>query len=172
MARIALYRLHHVAARATVLFTLCAVALGATACGTTYIGSTEIPDTEENRAIYERVMEYRQAIEDRDADKLRGMASRDYYENANTTDRSDDDYGHDFLTTTVMSELADNILDVNLRILMRRIEVDGDRATADYEYYYQYKYTEAGVTGWEQKNDFNRLEFVHEDGAWKIMGGL
>jgi len=142
------------------------------ACGTTYIANTEIPDTEENRAIYERVMQYREAIEQRDADALAAMTSRTYFENAATTDRSDDDYGYDKLQGALLRELKDNVLAVQLRILMRRIAVDGDRAFADYEYYYTFKYVEGGVEGWQPKNDFNRLEFVKEDGIWMIASGL
>jgi hypothetical protein len=142
------------------------------ACGTTYLANTEIPDTPDNREIYQRVMDYREAIEKRDSEALAAMTSRTYFENAGTTDRSDDDYGFDALQGTLLDELRDNILAVQLRILMHRIAIDGDRAYADYEYYYTFKYVEGGVEGWEPKNDFNRLEFVREDGIWKIASGM
>lgn len=146
--------------------------LFSTACGTTYLANTEIPDTPDNREIYQRVMDYREAIEKRDSEALAGMTSRTYFENAGTTDRSEDDYGYDSLQGTLLDELRDNILAVQLRILMHRISVDGERAYADYEYYYTFKYVEGGVEGWEPKNDFNRLEFVREDGVWKIASGM
>jgi len=142
------------------------------ACGTTYIANTEIPDTQENREVYQRVMEYREAIEKRDVEALHAMTSRTYFENAGTTDRSDDDYGYETLQGTLLDQLRDNVLAVQLRILLHRISIDGDRAFADYEYYYTFKYVEGGVEGWEPKNDFNRLEFVREDGVWKIASGM
>lgn len=142
------------------------------ACGSSMIGGTEIPDTKENRQIWDRVMEYRKAVETRDADKLLGMVSRKYYENSETTDDSTDDYGYDELKDIVIADFRDNILEVQYRVLMRRISVDGDRAFADFEYYYSFKYVEGGVTGWKPKNDFNRLEFAREDGRWNITGGL
>lgn len=148
------------------------IGLAQAACGTAMIENTEIPATDANKEIYGRVMEYRRVVEARDADKLMSMVSRRYIENGETTDDPNDDYGYDELRDQVMREFRDNILEVQLRILLRRIEVDGDRATADYEYYYNYKYVEGGVTGWRPKNDFNRLEFVKEEGIWKIAGGL
>jgi len=149
-----------------------AFSLLGSACGTAYIANTEIPDNEENREVWDRVMEYRKAVETRDADKLLGMVSRKYYENSETTDDSTDDYGYDELRDLVIADFRDNVLEVQYRLLMRRIDSDGDRASADYEYYYSFKYVEGGVTGWKPKNDFNRLEFVREDGVWNIAGGL
>lgn len=151
---------------------LLAAVLLSSACGTSMIANTEIPDTEENREVWDRVMEYRKAVESRDADRLLAMVSRKYYENSETTDDPTDDYGYDELKELVLADFRDNVLDVQLRLLMRRIQVDGDRAFADYEYYYSFKYVEGGVTGWKPKNDFNRLEFVREDEVWMISGGL
>ncbi|MFO0749861.1 MAG: hypothetical protein U1F43_29950 [Myxococcota bacterium] len=141
-------------------------------CSTKMIENTEIEATPENKAIYGRVMEYRKAVEARDADRIMKMVSRRYTENGETTDDPTDDYGYDELRDIVINQFKDNILEVQLRILMRRIEVDGDRASADYEYYYNYKFVEGGVTGWRPKNDFNRLELVKENGVWMIAGGL
>lgn len=142
------------------------------ACGTKMIENTEIPATEENQEIYVRVMEYRSYMLARDIDKIVAMVSREYSENNDTTDDPNDDYGYEELRTQVLPQFRDNVLEVQLRILMRRIEVDGDRAHADYEFYQNYKFIEGGVSGWRPKNDFNRLDFVKEDGVWKIVAGL
>lgn len=141
-------------------------------CGTSYIANTTIPDTDENRSVWDRVMLYRKAVETRDADALLAMVSRQYYENAETTDDPTDDYGYDELRDIVIADFRDNVLDVQYRLLMRRIEVDDNRAYADFEYYYNFKYVEGGVTAWKPKNDFNRLEFARENGTWMIVGGL
>lgn len=155
------------------LFAVVALTLVLTsACGTSYIANTQIPDTKENRSVWDRVMEYRKAVETRDADALLAMVSRNYYENSETTDDPTDDYGYDELRDIVIADFRDNVLEVQYRLLMRRIEVDGDRATADFEYYYNFKYVEGGVTAWRPKNDYNRLEFARENGAWMIIGGL
>lgn len=154
------------------LLTAALVLMTLGACATATIGNTQIPDTDENRAIYDRLMEYRRAMEARDADAIEAMVSRRYLENGATTDRSDDDYGYDTVRDVLIPELRDNVLEVQLRILPHRIQVDGDDAFADYEYYYAFRYVEGGAEGWKPKNDFNRLEFHKEDGVWKITGGL
>lgn len=156
----------------TLALLLALFALSASACGTTYIADTQIPDTPENRSVWNRVVEYRKAVETRNADALLAMVSRSYYENSETTDDATDDYGYDELRDMVLADFKDNVLEVQYRLLMRRIEVDGDRAYADYEYYYNFKYVEGGVTAWKPKNDFNRLEFTKENGVWMISGGL
>lgn len=150
---------------------LCA-ALALAACGATMLPNTEIPDTEETRAVHSRVMQYRQAMEDRDVDAILAMVSDRYYENAGTTDSDADDYGADELRSKVAVLLRDNVLAVQYRIILRDIQVDGDMAHADYEYYYRFKFVEGGREGWAQRNDFNRLEFVREGTSWKITGGL
>ena len=142
------------------------------ACATNHIEGTEISDTKPNREIWDRVMEYRKAVEERDAEHLLAMVSRKYFENGSTTDETVDDYGYDELRERVLADFKDHVVEVQMRIMMRRIDIDGDRAHADYEYFYNFKYTEGGMSGWKPKNDFNRLEFVREDGAWKIAGGL
>ncbi len=141
-------------------------------CSTTTIGNTEIDDTPENRGLWERVMEYRRAMEERDTEALTAMVSRKYFDNAGTTDRADDDYGYDRVVNELIPELRDNIRDIQLRVLMRRIDVDGDRAFADYEYFYQFKYVEGGIEAWQPGNDFNRLEFVRENDTWMIASGM
>ncbi|MBL8786634.1 MAG: hypothetical protein JNJ59_17145 [Deltaproteobacteria bacterium] len=156
----------------TLALLLALFALSASACGTTYIADSQIPDTPENRAVWNRVVEYRKAVETRNADALLAMVSRAYYENSETTDDATDDYGYDELRDMVLADFKDNVLEVQYRLLMRRIQVDDDRAYADYEYYYNFKYVEGGVTAWKPKNDFNRLEFTKENGVWMISGGL
>ena len=151
--------------------TLLMVAMIA-ACGGNFIENTEIPDTSENRVVYDRVMAYRQAMEERNVEAVMSMVSRRYYENAATTDRDHDDYGYERLVSGVLPMLRENIKAIQYRVLMREIHIDGDRAWADYEFFCNYKYVEGGSEGWRQLNDFNRLEFIHEDGAWKIASGL
>ena len=145
---------------------------GVIGCSKTYLPFTRISETEETRAVYDMVMSYRAAIEKRDMAGILAMTSSRYYENAATTERDDDDYGFEKLRGAVLPILRENIKAAQYRILLRDIHIDGDRAWADYEYFYTFKYVEGGNEGWKQKNDFNRLEFVREQGRWKISGGL
>jgi hypothetical protein len=143
-----------------------------TGCKTNYIANSRVVDTVENRRVYRVVMAYRRALEKRDAPALLSLVSRKYYENAGTTDRNDDDYGYAQLKERVVPKLKENLKTVRLRVLVSNIKVDGERAWANYEYFYQFKYVEGGKQGWQQKNDFNRLTFAKENGRWMIISGL
>lgn len=136
------------------------------------IAGTGVEDTPDNRAVWNVIEQYRQAMENRDGDALRTLVSRQYYENASTTDTSTDDYGYQELDEKVLPILRDNIKKVQYRILLRSIRVDGQRAYAEYEYYFKFQYSEGGRDQWIARNDFNRLDLVLEDGVWKIVAGL
>lgn len=143
-----------------------------TACAAGQIEGTMIPDTEENRAIYDIVQAYREAIEQRDVKLLSAIVSPRYFENSSSTATDEDDYGYEALRDKVLPLLQDNIKAVQYRIRLTRIEVEGDRATADYEYWLKFLYAEGGREGWRVQNDFNRLEFLKGPDGWKITGGL
>lgn len=144
----------------------------AVACGPSMINGSDIEDNPANREIYEMVETYRVAMEKRDVDTLAAMLSSSYFENASTTATGTDDYGYEALQDTVLPLLRDHIKALQLRIRLTRIEVEGDRAYADYEFWMKFLYADGGQEGWRVKNDFNRLEFVREGDAWKIAGGL
>ncbi len=81
--------------RLLVLAAACAV-VPACAKPAGRIPGTRIPDDETNRAIIERIEEYRQAVERRDAEALVLMADASYWEDRGTSDAKDD-YGIDKL---------------------------------------------------------------------------
>ena len=147
-------------------------ALAATGCTGAVIPGTEVEDTDDNRAIYEVVIAYRDAMQERDIDRDLAMTSPRYYENGGTTDTEADDYGYETLRDVVLPKLRENVKAVQFRVLLRRVMVDEERAWADYEYFYRFKFVEAGREAWDQKNDFNRLEFLREGTQWKIVSGL
>ena len=143
-----------------------------TGCAPATLPGTKIPDTEQTRAIDAVIGKYQEAMEARDVQGILALVSKRYYENSGTTETDSDDYGYQTLRDKVLPQLRQNIEDVQYRILLRDITVKGDRAWADYEYYYRFKYIEGGKEGWSQKNDFNRLTFAKENGQWKIISGL
>jgi len=146
--------------------------LSLAACGPRMIKNTEVPDTEENRAIVDVVERYRIAVEKRDLDSMKEIVSRRYYSNAGTTSDASDDYGYEQLETKVLPVLRDSIKSVQFNIFLKRVDVTGDRAFADYEYYYKFWYVDGGKDRWLAKNDFARMELSNEDGVWRIVGGL
>ena len=149
-----------------------ALLLSAVACGPKMIEGTDVEETTDTRAIYELLEAYREAIEQRDVPALAAIVSPRYFENASSVARSDDDYGYEALRQKILPLLQDNIKTVQYRIRLTRIEITGDRAFADFEYWLKFLYAEGGHEGWRVKNDFNRLEFEREGEDWKITGGL
>lgn len=157
---------------AKAMLTVLMLAAVFSGCATTTLPGTEIEETPENREIYDLVQRYRRDIEERDIADLRKLISRDYFENAATTDDTTDDYGYDKLIADVMPILKDNIKRVKVDVRVTDIKVGERRAKAEFEYTTRFLYTEGGKEGWVAANDFNRLEFVREDGVWKIADGL
>lgn len=141
-------------------------------CSPRLIEGTNVPDTPENRVIAELVERYRVAVEKRDVEALREMVSRRYFETAGTTANPEDDYGYEQLLTNVLPLLKNDVKSVQFYIFLRRIYFEGDRAYAEFEYYYKFYYVDAGKDYWASKSDFARLEFVREDGVWRIVAGM
>ncbi|HOU52467.1 MAG TPA: nuclear transport factor 2 family protein [Myxococcota bacterium] len=147
--------------------------LAVTACSPKYLPNTEVEDTPANRAIADVVERYRVAVEQRDVDALRGLVSRRYFSNAGTTAEPSDDYGYAQLEERVLPLLRENVKSVQFVIYLRRISFPSETtAQADFEYYYKFFYVEGGKDRWQARNDFARLEFVKEDGVWRIVAGL
>lgn len=141
-------------------------------CSSSLIPGTRVEDNPPNRAVFDVVEAYRMAMEERDMQRIRNLVSLRYYENSSTTDTNSDDYGFSQLEGKVIPILRDNIKKVQYRIKLRKITIEGNRATAEYEYYWKFQYSEGGRENWVARNDFNRLDFVREDGVWKIIAGL
>ena len=147
---------------------LCALALAA--CSAPRIPGTDITDTPDTRAILELVERYRQAAERRDAATVLGLASQKYFDESGTPDPADDvDYNQ--LLQKLPTDYA-RLTSVRLEISVRRVQVDGDKATADVFYDGRYRVvTKQGEVA-KQASDVQRMTFVREGRAWKFLSGL
>ncbi len=143
-----------------------------TACGAKYIENTKIPDTPQTRKILNLVEKYRVAMEHRDIKTLGAMLSRRYYENAGTTATSDDDYGYDTVVKKVFPMLQDNVKAIQYHIKVSRITVGKHKASAEFEYMAKVLIAVGEHKKWIFKDDFDRLDFVKEDGVWRIVRGM
>jgi hypothetical protein len=151
---------------------LIAVVMLSVACGPSYIKGTEILDTPENQEILDLVENYRMAIEGRDATMLAQVVSRSYFENASTTNITDDDYGYEQLLKEVLPVLRDNIKKVIYKVTVDEIKARGKQARVFVSFELTCQYVEGGVEGWSTAKDRNRIDLVVEDGRWKISSGL
>ncbi len=159
----------HISILIILAWTLAALLAG---CHKETIPGTDIALDDERRAVWQVVERYRQAVEERDVDAIMALVSTEYFDNAGTTDTNEDDYGYPTLRERVLPVLRENIRKVHFDIRVRSLEVHGNRAYVEYEYFLRFLYSEGGKDGWVTKNDFNRLELVREDGTWKIVSGL
>jgi len=140
------------------------------ACAPRLIPGTDIKDTHENRAVYDVVRAYHQALERRDAPAILALVAPDYFDNAGTPDPSDD-IDRARLEKTLPADLA-KLEGVRLDVTMRGIQVQGDTATAEvfYETYYRVE-TPAGPVP-RRDSDVHQIHLKKIEGAWKITSGL
>ena len=158
------------AARAAAVLVLVTVwSLGA-GCAAHRIAGTQIPDNDDTRAIVAVIDAYRQAAERRDAAGVLAVASSRYFDDAGTPDPGDDldrgglerRLGEDYARITAM----------RLDIAVRRIEVEGERASAFVFYDAYYRITTKGGEIAKQASDLHRMRLVKEKGSWKLASGL
>lgn len=146
------------------------VALTLAACGTKRIPGTEIRDTRDTRAIIAVIDQYRAAAEKRDAAAVIALVSHRYFDDAGTADPADDQ-DYDQLRKRLPEDLA-KLTTVRLGMGVKAIEVKGDTATADIFYDGHWRVATASGEVAKATNDVNRMDFVREDGAWRIASGL
>lgn len=143
-----------------------------TGCGPGYLDAgKKVPATDENRAVFSVLQRYQAAIENKDVDALRSLVSTRYHENAGTTDNAADDYGYDKLLQRLQM-LRDNVKKVQLKLKLLDIQVSGNEASADYEYFGRVLLSEGGSDSYRTWDDFKRMQLAREQGQWKIIGGL
>ena len=168
------------------LFIAAALAISLSGCGASMLETSDfgqpyyfsideasqIPDEDPHVEILRTVQKYRDAMAQKDVATLRSMISKEYYENASTTDDLTDDYGNERLDEIFNDYLVQSVKDIRFIIQIKQLTHEGMEYYVDYEYIWNFRYEVAGQSYWQSKNDTNRMTLVKEDGAWKIRGGL
>jgi hypothetical protein len=151
-----------------------------TGCGPSYVDKVEglqiaedaeILDDEVNTQILNVVSTYQAAMEKRDVAALEKLVSAEYYENAGTTDNTEDDYGSAGLKD-VFDRFGEHVETVKFHVLVKDLRLEGDRAQVFYEYTWNFLYKVGDVPRWESGTDVNRLDLVKQEGRWWICRGL
>lgn len=133
---------------------------------------SEIKNTDQNFEILKAVQKYRDAVANKDIGTLRSMISKEYYENASTTDDLTDDYGNERIEEILNDYLNQSVRDIRYVIQVKQLTQEGVEYHVDYQYIWNFRYEVAGQSYWQSKNDTNRITLVWEDEAWKIKAGL
>lgn len=150
---------------------VCLSLVGAVACGPRYVTGTKVEYSDEREAVAQVVERYRTELEQRDADAVRSLVSKSYYENGSTTDDPNDDYDVNGLEK-VLGELKGNVKTFRYAIDITDIAVNEEFASVDYDYKAEFLYTAGEQDRWGTTTDKNRMTLRLEDGRWRISSGL
>jgi hypothetical protein len=150
---------------------LLGLALAGLGCSKSFIPNTDVEDTSANRKVISFCEEYRHAVEDKDVNRLVGMASPRYYEDGGNTSPDDDiDYDglKEYLTSTFVKTQT-----IRYEIRYRKVAI-GENKRVFVEYTYSASYRIPGLKGeeWRHTVADNRLELMPDGDAYKIIAGM
>ncbi len=146
-----------------------ASALAMAACARN-IPNTDIRDTSDTRAIVEVIEKYRNAAERRDSAAVLALVSTSYFDDAGTSDPSDDlDYKQ---LQKALAQDYQKLPAVRLEFGIKQIQVDGDKAFAIFFYESHFRVVTPRGEVPKQNSDQSRMAFRKEKEAWKITSGL
>lgn len=150
--------------RLTLLFALLV------ACAPGRIPNTEVPDSKENRAVYEVIRQYAEALRKKDAAAILLLVAPDYHDGSGTADPGDD-VTRETLEKQLATDLA-KIEAVALDMGVKKIEVTGDEARAEVFYDAAYRITTPAGPVAKRPSDLSQMRFKKVKGAWKFTAGL
>jgi len=140
------------------------------ACAPSRIPGTDVADSKENRAVYEVIRQYGEALRKRDAAAILLLVSPDYYDGSGTPDAADD-VSREILVKHLAQDLS-RVESVAVDMGVKRIDVNGNEARAEVFYDAAYRViTPAGPVA-KRPSDVAEMRFRRADGAWKITAGL
>jgi hypothetical protein len=149
-----------------------AVVLGGACAHQGTIPETTVADTEENRAIWKTVEDYRQRLRDKNVEGLLVLASPKYFEDAGTP-TAIDDYGYEGLKQILASRLARVRTPVRYDIQYRAITITGDKAEVEVYLSGAFEVLAENGERYRRISDFHR--FVLErapNNKWKFLSGM
>lgn len=147
------------------------VLLAPAGCAHHLIPGTQVVDTPQTREIFDLIMQLRECLQRRDATKLLSMVSTVYFEDNGTPDPKDD-YGYLELKDRLAHDSLDTAKEILVSFQIFDITVDGQFAHADLRYSSRARLELPSGRLWDTNRDFDRLEFVRENGQWLITSGL
>ncbi len=143
----------------------------AVGCSQPTIEGTKITDTDEHRMLYDIVMQYRKAMEERDAETILSLVSERYYEDNGNADPADD-YGYFELRDTILPETMEATREVYLTLEIQDIVIDEEKAHVDVRFSSRARIEMPSGSSWDTQRELNRIDFVREDQGWRIVRGL
>ena len=140
--------------------------LCALGCAAHKIPGTEIEETSDSTAILTVITKYNAAVDAQDAAGVLALVDTSFYDDAGTLTPEDDlDYAS--LKTKLPALLA-KLQDVRLRITVKTMNIDQDKATVVYNYVATFRIGAKVQT----ESDIKRMELKRVNGVWKIVKGI
>ncbi len=139
-------------------------------CSPKRIAGTDIKDSPDTRAVVDTIEKYRVAAESRNADAVMALVSPAYYDNGGTADPSDD-VDADRLRKRLVEDYA-KLTWVSLEIAIKRIDIEGDRATAYIFFDERYRMKMKSGEVAKQASDIHRMQLAREQGGWRFIAGI
>ncbi len=140
------------------------------ACAPSRIPGTDVADSRENRAVYDVIRQYAEALRKKDTARILELVATDYQDGSGTPDPGDD-VTRAVLEKSLASDLA-KVEAVGLDLGVKRIEVVGDEARAEIFYDAAYRVLTPSGPIAKRPSDLSQMRFRKQNGAWKISGGL
>jgi hypothetical protein len=140
------------------------------ACSPSLIPNTEVRDTRENRAVYEVIRQYAEALRKKDPAAILLLVAPDYSDNSGTPDPGDD-VTRETLEKFLATDLG-KVEGIALDMGVKRIEVNGEEARAEVYYDSAYRVVTPGGPVAKRPSDISQMRFKKIGGAWKISAGL
>ena len=134
------------------------------------IKGTNIPETETNKAIVTLLNKYNKALETMNVDTLLSIASKDYYDNAGTTD-SKDDFGYSQLKE-ILEDRFKSIREIHQKMYINSIIDDNEHYVVNYNYKGRFLMEVNSKTLWIEKEDKNEIVIIKVDNEYKILKGM
>jgi hypothetical protein len=143
----------------------------AAACGPRLLPGTDIPEDKDTRAVYDELLQYKAAMNARDAAAILALAAPDYFDNQGTPE-PDDDVDRTILERQLPETLA-RIDAIRMDFTIRKIEIRGDAAIAEvfYDNWYRVKTPDDKIVP-RRDSDLNQIRFRRVGAKWLITGGL
>lgn len=144
--------------------------LAASACAPSLLPGTQVKDTRENRAVFQVVQTYREAMERRDGAAVLALAAPDYFDTSGTPDPVDD-VDRAALEQRLPQDLA-KVDAVKLDLSVRKLEVKGDQADVEVFYDGWYRVKTPSGTVPRRDSDIYRMRLHKVEGRWLFTSGL
>lgn len=153
------------------LLTMLLLTTFAGACAHSMLEGTNIRETPDTRAIYDVIVTVRRSLQTRDPNTLMSVVSTQYFEDCGTPDPTDD-YGYTELKEKIMTDALEQAKEVFVAFQVFDIQVNGNLARADLRYNSRTRMEFPAGQLWDTHRDFDRIEFLREEGKWRITSGL